>query len=86
MQSSAKNVATSLGSFGLATKDIQDIISSMTPEILKTTDAMLKQVAPLGENAAAAIWDNIKGITTDAEGMKNLFKDIDFSNPIQAST
>lgn len=86
LQSSAKNVATSLGSFGLATKDIQDIIGSMTPEILKTTDAMLKQVAPLGENAAAAIWDNIKGIATDAEGMKNLFKDIDFSNPIQAST
>lgn len=86
LQSSAQYVATSIGSFGLTDAEIQNIVSSMSPEILKATETMLKQVAPLGENAAAAIWDNIEGIATDAEGMKNLFKDIDFSNPIQAST
>ena len=86
LQSSAQYVATSIGSFGLTDTEIQNIVSSMSPEILKATETMLKQVEPLGENAAAAIWDNIKSIATDAEGMKNLFKDIDFSNPIQAST
>lgn len=85
LQSSAQYLATSMGSIGLATDDIQNIVQSMTPEILRTTESMLKQVEPLGKDAAAAIWANIGSISKDANKMQNIFKDIDFSNPIQAS-
>lgn len=85
LQSSAQYLATSMGSIGLATDDIESIINSMTPEIVRATESMLKQVEPLGHDAAAAIWANITNVATDAEKMQSVFKNIDFSNPIQAS-